>query len=343
MAERSTEPGTPVRRAGSEPLVRVRDLTKSFEVGGFTTGRATLHAVNGIDLDIASGETLGLVGESGCGKSTVARCILQLLRPSSGEVSFGGSAIQDLSWRQTRRLRSQMQIVFQDPLSSLNPRMKIRTIVGEPIRLHTDMDRPAREARLRELMALVGLEESHLERYGHELSGGQAQRVGVARAIATSPAFVVLDEPTSSLDVSVQGQILRLLLDLQFRLGLTYLFISHDLSVIRHVAQRVAVMYLGRIVETGPTAEVFGRPQHPYTRALLASVPGVTRGPNRDDVRLGGEIRSAFETYRGCSLAPRCPLAREVCSRVAPTLEPIQPGQTVSCFAATGWPDGPDE
>ena len=338
MAEKATE-GTIASGIGSEPLVRVRGLTKTFEIGGFTTGKAKLHAVNGVDLEIGRGETLGLVGESGCGKSTVARCILQLLRSSSGEVLFDGKAIQNLSWHQARRLRPRMQVVFQDPLSSLNPRMKIRKIVGEPIRLHTNLDRAAREARLAELMELVGLQQSHLEQYAHELSGGQAQRVGIARAIATSPDFVVLDEPTSSLDVSVQGQILLLLLDLQSRLRLTYLFISHDLSVIRHVAQRVAVMYLGRIVEIGPTAEVFEHPYHPYTRALLASVPGATAGPTRESVRLGGEIPSALETYRGCSLAPRCPVARDVCSRVAPTLLPIQHGQAVSCFAATGWPD----
>ena len=322
------------------PLVRVRGLAKHFDIGGFTTGRATLHAVNGVDFDIEAGETLGLVGESGCGKSTVARCTLQLLTPSSGEVSFAGSPIQDLSWREASRLRPKMQIVFQDPLSSLNPRMRIRTIVSEPLRLHTDLDRRERDTRLRELMDLVGLEESHLQRFAHELSGGQAQRVGVARAIATNPDFVVLDEPTSSLDVSVQGQILLLLGDLQRRLGLTYLFISHDLSVIRHMAQRVAVMYLGKIVETGPTVEVFRNPQHPYTRALLASVPGSTHGPDRDETRLGGEIPSPLEVLPGCALAPRCPVARDVCTRVSPMLESLDSNRAVACFAATGWPDG---
>ena len=340
MADRPTRQVGLRSGAATEPLVRVRDLFKHFDIGGFTTGRATVHAVNGVDFDIGPGETLGLVGESGCGKSTVARCVLQLLRPSSGEVSFAGSPIQNLSWRETRRLRPKMQIVFQDPLSSLNPRMKIRTIVGEPLRLHTDLDKPRREARLRELIGLVGLEESHLQRYAHELSGGQAQRVGVARAIATNPDFVVLDEPTSSLDVSVQGQILLLLVDLQQRLGLTYLFISHNLSVIRHVAQRVAVMYLGKIVEIGPTLEVFRNPQHPYTRALLASVPGATSGVDRGETRLGGEIPSPLDIKPGCALAPRCPLAQDVCSRVVPVLKNIPGRRAVACFAATGWPDG---
>ena len=333
-------PDESTRVAGrAEPLVRVRGLTKRFHIGGFTTGRATLHAVNGVDLDIRPGETLGLVGESGCGKSTVARCILQLLKPTSGQVWFEGRPIQDLSWSRARRLRSRMQIVFQDPVSSLNPRMKIESIVGEPLRLHTDMDRRSRERRLRELMDLVGLEEAHLHRYAHEVSGGQAQRVGVARAIATNPDFVVLDEPTSSLDVSVQGQILLLLLDLQQRLGLTFLFISHDLSVIHHVAQRVAVMYLGKIVETGPTREVFRNPQHPYTRALIASIPGSGRLEEREAARLGGEIPSPLQILPGCPLAPRCPLARDVCSEVVPVLEPVGDHRAVACFAATGWPD----
>lgn len=340
MADRPTRQVGLRSGAATEPLVRVRDLFKHFDIGGFTTGRATVHAVNGVDFDIGPGETLGLVGESGCGKSTVARCVLQLLRPSSGEVSFAGRPIQNLSWREARRLRPKMQIVFQDPLSSLNPRMKIRTIVGEPLRLHTDLDKPRREARLRELIGLVGLEESHLQRYAHELSGGQAQRVGVARAIATNPDFVVLDEPTSSLDVSVQGQILLLLVDLQQRLGLTYLFISHNLSVIRHVAQRVAVMYLGKIVEIGPTLEVFRNPQHPYTRALLASVPGATSGVDRGETRLGGEVPSPLDIKPGCALAPRCPLAQDVCSRVVPVLKNIPGRRAVACFAATGWPDG---
>lgn len=322
---------------GGEPLVRVNDLVKHYSVGSLFAPRV-LKAVDGVSFDIARGETLGLVGESGCGKSTVARCLVRLVPATSGTIYFDDVPVHDLSRPAMQRLRRRMQIVFQDPRASLNPRMLIRSTLTEPLRLHLKLSGKKLEERLRELMHQVGLETTHLERYPHQLSGGQCQRVGIARAIATNPDFIVLDEPTSSLDVSVQNQILLLLQKLQTELHLSYLFISHNLGVIKHVCRRMAVMYLGRIVEIGSTTEIFSNPSHPYTRALLSTVPSATFGVKRERVRLPGEVPSPIAIPLGCRLAPRCPLAQEPCTRLDPEMLPLGGTHHVACFAATGWP-----
>ena len=334
-------PPSPAQPTGS--LLVVQDLVKHYAVwSSLFRGRA-LRAVDGINFELGRGETLGLVGESGCGKSTVARCVLRLVRSTSGRVVFDGISILELEWRAMQRLRRRMQIVFQDPHGSLNPRMLVRQTVAEPLRLHLGLSGQALDKRLAELMELVGLKGSHLNRYPHQLSGGQRQRVGIARAIATNPDLVILDEPTSSLDVSVQGQILQLLLRLQQELDLSYLFISHDLSVIRHIAQRVAVMYLGKIVEIGTVDEVFRSPEHPYTRALLSAVPPSRWGIHRERLRLAGEVPSPLNIPLGCRLSPRCPLARAACSAREPGLESLTESHAVACYAVAGWPEAPAE
>lgn len=322
---------------GARPLVQVRGLVKHYRVGSIILPRI-LQAVDGVDFDIARGETLGLVGESGCGKSTVARCLVRLVDATGGSVLFDDEPVLELGRGAVQRLRRRMQIVFQDPRGSLNPRMLIRTTLSEPLRLHMHLGGAKLEERLRELMAQVGLEVTHLDRYPHQLSGGQCQRVGIARAISTNPDFVVLDEPTSSLDVSVQNQILVLLRELQTELGLSYLFISHNLSVVRQMCTRIAVMYLGRIVEVGSTEEIFADPSHPYTRALLSTVPSAVFGAKRERVRLPGEVPSPIDIPTGCRLHPRCPLARDVCAVQDPELIPLRGTHHVACFAATGWP-----
>jgi oligopeptide/dipeptide ABC transporter ATP-binding protein len=328
-----------VQNGDPRPLLQVENLAKHYGFGTSLLNRRALKAVDGISFAIARGETLGLVGESGCGKSTVARCVLRLVPATSGEVIFDGISVSELDRGQMQRLRRRMQIVFQDPRGSLNPRMRVRTVVGEPLRLHLKLGGRALEDRLVELMSQVGLNRTHLDRYPHQLSGGQRQRVGIARAIATNPDFVVLDEPTSSLDVSVQGQILLLLQQLQEELGLSYLFISHDLSVIKHICRRVAVMYLGKIVEIGTTEQIFTSPQHPYTRALLSAIPSAKWGTQRQRLRLGGEVPSPLNLPTGCRLSPRCPLAQGECYRVEPSLEGIGNHHAVACYAATGWPE----
>jgi oligopeptide/dipeptide ABC transporter ATP-binding protein len=315
-------------------LLDVRGLTKHFAVGYFPIP-STLTAVDGVDLQLERGETLGLVGESGSGKTTVARCILRLIEPTSGAIVFDGVRLTDLGASDLRRQYRRMQMVFQDPGASLNPRLSVRETVTEPLLLHLHMSRPEREARARELMDLVGLSAMHLDRFSHQLSGGQRQRVGIARAIATNPDLVVLDEPTSSLDVSVRGQILQLLRDLQAALGLSYLFITHDLSVVRHVCHHVAVMYLGKIVEQGTTDQIFDDPRHPYTRALLSAVPSPVYGRRRDRLKLIGEIPGPINLPVGCRLYGRCPLAIDVCASEHPPLEPVESGHTVACYLAS--------
>jgi oligopeptide/dipeptide ABC transporter ATP-binding protein len=315
-------------------LLQVRGLVKHFSVGYFPSTR-TLVAIDNIDLHLQRGETLGLVGESGSGKTTVARCILRLVEPTGGTIVFDGVDVSRLTERQLRPMYRQMQMVFQDPGSSLNPRMSVRSIVHEPLKLHLHLPRQEREDRARELMELVGLPATHLDRFPHQLSGGQRQRVGIARAIATNPKLVVLDEPTSSLDVSVRGQILELLRDLQARLGLSYLFITHDLSVIRHVCRRVAVMYLGKIVEQGTTEQVFDDPTHPYTRALLSAVPRPVYGGRRERLLLVGEIPSPISLPPSCRLYGRCPLAIDKCALQHPPLEEVAPQHSVACYVTT--------
>lgn len=321
-----------VERNGS--LVMVHDLTKDFYVGAsffFTRGRR-LRAVNGVSLTVRREEAVGLVGESGCGKSTLARCILQLLRPTKGKVYFEDINLTILPERELRKIRRRMQMVFQDPGDSLNPRMKVGEIVGEPLDLHSNLSRSEKQDRLKEVMQLVGLKASYLERYPHQFSGGQKQRIAIARAVATNPEFIVLDEPTSALDVSVRGQILKLLMRLQDQLGVSYLLITHDLSVVRHACQRVAVMYLGHIVEQGPTDTIFENPQHPYTKALLSAVPLPDPTKEVERIRLEGEIPSPIDLPSGCPLYSRCPVRMPKCRERMPQLLPYEKNQDVACF-----------
>jgi oligopeptide/dipeptide ABC transporter ATP-binding protein len=308
-------------------VLRAEGLRKQFRLAG---GRS-LVAVDGVDLALAAGETLALVGESGSGKSTIARCVVRLLEPSAGHVQINGRDIGGLSAVGLAGLYREVQMVFQDPNASLNPRMSVRQVLHEPLRLHLAMPRDRREKRARELVEMVGLTPAHLDRYPHELSGGQRQRVGIARAVAAEPNIVILDEPTASLDVSVRGQILALLRRLQQELKLAYLFISHDLQVVRHMADRVAVMYLGTIVETGPTAAVFDRPVHPYTRALLSAAPVAAFGPRRERLRLAGEIGSPIDPPDACRLAGRCPLEQPGCRQARPPLIAVAGGHAAAC------------
>jgi oligopeptide/dipeptide ABC transporter ATP-binding protein len=314
------------------PLLAAETLTKHFPVGGwrFAGRRAMVRAVDGVSFALAAGETLGLVGESGSGKSTVARCLVRLLEPTAGRISFGGEDLAALDGEALRRRRREFQMVFQDPATSLNPRLSLRQAVGEPLRLHANMRGAALADRVAEVLDEVGLGRELLDRYPHELSGGQRQRANIARAIATRPRLVVLDEPTSALDVSLRARVVRLLAELRARLGMTYVFISHDLSTVRHLADRVAVMYLGALVEEGPARELFARPLHPYTRALLSAIPVPDPDARRERLVLQGEMPSPIDVPRGCRLRPRCPLARSVCETEV-ALREVAPGRRVAC------------
>ncbi len=309
------------------PLLEVRGLTKEFPV---RASRRTLRAVDRLDLDLAAGETLGLVGESGCGKSTAGRCILRLIEPTAGTVRFDEVDLGSLRGSRLRRFRRHLQYVFQDPYSSLNPRMRVVELVGEAIRVHRLRPKGEVRERVAELLEVVGLGAEGLDRYPHEFSGGQRQRIGIARALAVEPRLIIADEPVSALDVSVQAQVLNLLADLRQRFSLTYLFISHNLSVVRHISDRVAVMYLGRIVEEAEVARLFETPAHPYTRALLASepIPDPTR---RTLAPLAGEIPSPLDPPPGCPFHPRCPEARPECSRELPEVHALAPDHRVRC------------
>jgi len=313
-------------------LLEVRGLVKDYEVGGGLLGKKEyVRAVRGVDLDVRRGETVGVVGESGCGKSTLGRSILRLIEPTAGTVRFEGADLARLSASEMRRKRRFMQIIFQDPYSSLNPRMRVGAIVGEGLAIHRLASGAARRRRVVELLAQVGLHEDAYDRYPHEFSGGQRQRIGIARALAVEPSFIVADEPVSALDVSIQAQIVNLLQDLQQQMNLAYLFIAHDLRVVEHISQRVAIMYLGKIVEIAPSAEIYVAPRHPYTRALLSAVPMPTPHGKSRRIALGGDVPSPITPPAGCAFHPRCPHAVDACRAQEPMLVTGARDHAVAC------------
>ncbi|WP_256369298.1 ABC transporter ATP-binding protein [Thermaerobacter sp. FW80] len=320
---------------GEQPLLEVRDLKRYFDVGR----GAVLKAVDGVSFTLRRGEVLGLVGESGCGKSTVGRTIVRLYEPTAGQVLFDGQDVHKLTGKDLMRFRRRAQMIFQDPYASLNPRMLVSEIIGEALDLHGMVkSRKERTERIHELLNLVGLNREHAGRFPHEFSGGQRQRIGIARALAVNPEFIVADEPISALDVSIQAQIVNLMTDLQEQFGLTYIFIAHDLSMVKHISDRVAVMYLGQIMELAPSDELYLRPQHPYTQALLSAVPipdpAVER--TRERIVLKGDVPSPLDPPRGCPFSTRCPLAEQVCREVRPPLEEIAPGHWAACHLVKG-------
>ena len=318
-----------------EPLIRVHNLKKHFPItaGVFRRQVGTVKAVDGISFDLQPKETLGLVGESGCGKSTAGRTILSLYTATEGKVYFGQTEVTALGTNELRSMRPKMQMIFQDPQDSLNPRMTVGSIISEPLMEHTKASGSQRTERVEELLQAVGLNAKYMNRYPHEFSGGQRQRIGVARALALNPEFIICDEPIAALDVSIQAQVVNLLEDLQEKFGLTYLFISHDLGMIRHIARRVAVMYLGHIVEIATSQDLYRRPQHPYTQALLSAVP--THDPVREQTReriiLTGDVPSPADPPSGCPFRTRCPSAESKCAEEVPKLRQIGTGHRVAC------------
>jgi oligopeptide/dipeptide ABC transporter ATP-binding protein len=315
-------------------MFAVEGLVKHYTVKVSAFESAKLRAVDGVSLQVNRGTTLGLVGESGCGKSTLGRVALRLEEPTAGVVRYGNTSLTSLSPSALRRLRPKLQMVFQNPLGSLNPRMTVGQAVAEPLLLHDLSPRREARARVADLFERVGLSRDHLGRYPHQLSGGQQQRVGIARALASNPEVMILDEPTSALDVSVQATLINLLRNLQAQLHLTQIFISHDLSVIGYLSDRVAVMYIGEIVEIGPTREIFARPRHPYTGALISAVPGEDLLDRKLRMMLPGEVPSPIKPPPACRLAPRCPFARERCREEKQVLEPVGEGHLVACWRA---------
>ena len=317
------------------PLLSVKNLVKRFPIRGGLLQRVVdqVHAVDGVSFELASGETLGVVGESGCGKSTTGRCILRLIEPTSGEVFFEGKNVTTASKDELRALARDMQIIFQDPYASLNPRMTVASIIGEALTIHgLTKTRAEYEARIVDLLETVGLSADHMRRYPHEFSGGQRQRIGIARALAVSPKLLVCDEAVSALDVSIQAQVINLLEDLQAKFGLTYVFIAHDLSVVEHISDRVAVMYLGRIVEIAPAKGLYTEPLHPYTEALLSAVPIPDPTVKRTRIRLQGDVPSPIRPPPGCHFHTRCPIAQKgLCDKEKPPLRESRPGHWVAC------------
>ncbi|MBC7419122.1 MAG: dipeptide ABC transporter ATP-binding protein [Bdellovibrio sp.] len=319
----------------SESLLRAENIVKEFPVYGglFSKQVASVKAVSGISFDIKKGETLGLVGESGCGKSTLGRSLIRLIEPTSGKIFFKDKDITNIHGDDLRDLRKQMQIIFQDPYASLNPRMTIGSILEEPLIIHHLYKTQAeRMERVGELIDLVGLRREHLSRYPHEFSGGQRQRVGIARALAVNPELIICDEPVSALDVSIQAQVINLLMELQQKLGLTYIFIAHDLKVVEHVSNKVAVMYLGKIVEMADADELYKNPLHPYTKALLSAIPVPDPKPRAERIILKGDVPSPMNPPSGCHFNPRCPWATEECRVQVPVLEEKVPKHFVSCI-----------
>ena len=319
-------------------LIDVRRLVKHFPV---EKSDDLVQAVDGVSFSIRSGETLGLVGESGCGKSTVGRCLLRLQEPTSGEVYFEDRNIIDLEARELRDLRREMQIIFQDPYASLNPRLSILSIVSEPLKIHGLSNKAERRARVADLLTKVGLDPDYMNRYPHEFSGGQRQRIGIARALALNPKLIVCDEPVSALDVSVQAQVVNLLQDLQHEFGLTYLFISHGLAVVEHISNRVAVMYLGKIVEIAPAEELYKNPLHPYTKALLSAIPVPDPKQKRERIVLRGDVPTPINPPSGCRFRTRCPIAIPECAGRVPERREIVPGHTAACIRVEGYDTAP--
>lgn len=317
------------------PLLDVQDVSKVYGGGGLLGGRAGIHAVDKVSFAMAHGETLALVGESGCGKTTTARMVVRLLDPTSGRIIFDGIDLASLGAADLREARRHFQIVFQDPFASLSPRERILDIVGEPLQAHgVCRTRAELKDRVVELLEQVGLNAGHIDRFPHQFSGGQRQRIGIARGIALNPKLVVADEPVSALDVSVQSQVINLLQDLQAKLGIAYLIVAHDLAVVRHIARRVAVMYLGRIVELADKDSLFARPHHPYTQALISAAP--VPDPQRRNKRivLTGDVPSPARVPSGCRFHPRCPIAQDICRKVDPALNAAAPGHAVACHFA---------
>jgi len=315
-------------------LVQIKGLKKYFPVGSglFVSSKATVKAVDDVSFAIRRGETFGLVGESGCGKTTTGRCILRLIEPTAGEIYFDGVDLLKLSKKELRGKRRDMQIIFQDPFASLNPRMSVGQIISEPLEIHRIGNKAERKERVAELLKVVGLDPDYSRRYPHEFSGGQRQRIGIARALALNPKFIVADEPVSALDVSVQAQIVNLLQDLQAQYGLTYLFISHGLAVVEHISTRVGVMYLGKLVEVAPSEQIYRNPLHPYTQILLASIPIPDPDVKRERVTLEGDVPTPIDPPSGCYFHTRCPKAKSECKVIEPKLREVEKDHWVACI-----------
>ena len=317
----------------SETILEVKNLKKHFPITGGILGKEvnTVKAVDGLNFDVKKGETLGLVGESGCGKSTTGRVLLRLLDATEGEVVFEGQNIHQLAKNDLRSLRREMQMIFQDPYASLNPRMTVGKIIGEPMEIHNIASGQEKERRVRNLLEKVGLQPEYANRYPHEFSGGQRQRIGIARALTVDPKIIVCDEPVSALDVSIQAQVINLMKDLQEELDLTYIFIAHDLSVVRHISDRVAVMYLGRMAELADKKELYNNPQHPYTKALLSAIPIPDPEVSREKIILEGDVPSPINPPSGCTFHTRCPFAKDICKKETPVFEDKGSEHLVAC------------